>query len=106
MRDKLIALISGSSDEKLEIPYISDGGATALADYLIANGIIVPPCKIGDTVYFIHQGCVLSGVVQSYENGHYVEAWVASCRLNFDILNKSVFLTQEEAEAELERRNG
>lgn len=23
----------------------------AIADYLIANGVIVPPCKVGDTVY-------------------------------------------------------
>ncbi len=23
------------------------------ADYLLANGVIVPPCKVGDTVYFL-----------------------------------------------------
>ena len=23
------------------------------ADYLLANGVIVPPCKVGDTVYFV-----------------------------------------------------
>lgn len=26
-------------------------GAEKLADYLLANGIIVPPCKVGDKVY-------------------------------------------------------
>ena len=25
-----------------------------LADYLLANGVIVPPCKVGDIVYFHH----------------------------------------------------
>ena len=24
-----------------------------LAEYLIHNGVIVPPCKVGDTVYFV-----------------------------------------------------
>ena len=23
-----------------------------IADYLLANGVIVPPCKVGDTVWF------------------------------------------------------
>jgi hypothetical protein len=25
------------------------------ADYLLANGIIVPPCNVGDTVYYVHE---------------------------------------------------
>jgi hypothetical protein len=29
--------------------------AGALADYLIENGVIVPPCKVGDNLYVISQ---------------------------------------------------
>lgn len=25
----------------------------ALADYLLANGVIVPPCKVGETLYVV-----------------------------------------------------
>ena len=28
-----------------------------LADYLLDNGVIVPPCKVGDTVYLVVQPC-------------------------------------------------
>ena len=30
-------------------------GSERLADYLISNGVIVPPCKVGDTVYIINR---------------------------------------------------
>ena len=29
--------------------------STCLADFLLANGVILPPCKVGDTVYFTHR---------------------------------------------------
>ena len=41
-RDRLIELIH-DSDYSLN--------SVGLADYLIANGVIVPPCKVGNTVY-------------------------------------------------------
>ena len=48
MRDKLIELIknapvwkNGTFDEACEF----------VADHLIENGVIVPPCKVGQTVY-------------------------------------------------------
>ena len=51
MRDRLIELISktesGISFERA-IP-------EEFADYLIANGVILPPCKVGDTVYIIDE---------------------------------------------------
>ena len=34
-----------------------------LADYLLAEGVIVPPCKVGDTVYFIQSKKIYSGKV-------------------------------------------
>lgn len=32
------------------------------ADYLLANGVIVPPCKVGDTAYFV----LYDGVVDEW----------------------------------------
>ena len=32
-----------------------------LADYLIANGVIVPPCKVGDKYYMIETWCTEGG---------------------------------------------
>lgn len=54
MRDRLIELIEQHGDKRLakHIPMTSEG----LADYLLANGVIVPPCKVGDKVWFIEKG--------------------------------------------------
>lgn len=47
-RDRLIKLIM-----KANSPLISLARAEELADFLLENGVIVPPCKAGDTVYFL-----------------------------------------------------
>lgn len=43
MRDRLVELL----EQKMH-PYLADD----IADYLIENGVIVPPCKVGDKVWF------------------------------------------------------
>ena len=48
MRDRLIELL-------LNRPYYLD--SEELADYLIANCVIVLPCKIGSTVYTVERYC-------------------------------------------------
>ena len=42
MRDRLIKLI-----KDIVHPYFAE----TLADHLLANGVIVPPCRVGDTVW-------------------------------------------------------
>lgn len=42
-REKLVELIE-------QVYYCS---IEELADHLLANGVIVPPCKVGDTVYYL-----------------------------------------------------
>ena len=32
-----------------------------LADYLLKHGVIVPPCKVGDTVWLLDEKCMYSG---------------------------------------------
>ncbi len=50
MRDKLIEILSVPIH-----PRIGADPAEAVADYLLDNGIIVSPCKVGDTVYFLSE---------------------------------------------------
>lgn len=51
MSDRLVELIRQGKKEftKSDITYIE----TYLADYLIANGVIVPPCKVGDEIWVV-----------------------------------------------------
>lgn len=49
MRDRLIELIQDTFNKQFyERKRFNAGFA---ADYLLANGVIVPPCNVGDTVY-------------------------------------------------------
>lgn len=111
-------------DRLIEIIQNSVGGcarhwAEVIADGLLANGVVVLPCKVEDTVYFdscgYHDSAEIDGIhidaqgisftwVQ-YEVGvDITELWDEG---DFDIeeIGKTVFLTREEAERELERRN-
>ena len=67
-----------------------------LADYLLEHGVIVLPCKAGDTLY-----------CESAIKGHitYLKApdleWIFE---NREIFGKEIFLTREEAEKALKER--
>ena len=50
MRERLIELIKSY---KLTMIYLPIAMVRRLADYLLKNGVIVPPCKEGDTVYCV-----------------------------------------------------
>lgn len=47
MRDRLVGLIGQLTEDEIK--------QSIIADHLIENGVIVPPCKVGDTVYYIHK---------------------------------------------------
>lgn len=104
MRDRLIGL--------LRVPiYPKEGAdpAEVVADYLLDSGVIVPPCKVGDTVWFelygqtesaviyhctyelSHRGCLLSGAYAKDTRG-------LELSFNANSIGKTVFLTREEAE--------
>lgn len=85
-----------------------------LADYLIANGVIVPPCKVGDTVYVISRyytgtwliySCTVEYITK-YNSNSFINA-VFSRDINFGLniveFGKTVFLTREEAEQTLKK---
>lgn len=73
------------------------------ADYLLANGVIVPPCKVGDTVYEtdgirIYELTILD--ISLHKNKPYYET--DGVDFDDDAIGKSIFLTKEEAEKALE----
>ena len=90
-----------------------------LADYLIEHGVIVLPCKVGDTVWWVteivDENCeekpdILLGEIASFSVQK--EGLWAFCRyvngLTFwhlvSDIGKTVFLTREEAERALKER--
>ena len=116
-RDRLIEIITqkqnwGQTYEKSI--YTRNVSNTKLADHLIAEGVIVPPCKVGGIVYEIQP---IRGIVQEYEittikyNGHYWWfTWILKDRkgiygnvegFSSHQIGKTVFLTKEDAEAKL-----
>ena len=81
-----------------------------IADYLIENGVVVLPCKVGDTVfsrewsYKNERYEIRSGQANSvrYEaSDGYV---MVSDGIQYGIYGKTVFLTREEAEKALKER--
>ena len=128
-RDRLIELILNAprkdvvyGDIKLDKPIQT---AQTVADHLLANGVIVPPCKVGDTVYKITHLCggetiIVKGTVieitmteksvnskkVDYRFYFWADGEVRTQRMHslwcywFDV-GETVFLTKEEAEEKL-----
>ena len=84
-----------------------------IADHLLANGVIVPPCKVGDMVYRIGKGNeIIKALVADWKK-EAAGDWLfrafysvngSSVTILFSDRNigKTVFLTREEAEKALE----
>ena len=123
MIGKLAELLK-KADENTERKFITDYEDAILdnAEYLIANGVIVPPCKIGDTVYCINtffqddpriNECevdtlhITSGKNRigqkkpSYALVRNKNMKSLSTRIYFENFGEDVFLTKEEAEQKL-----
>ena len=93
-REQLIALLMAGAGDCLGKGISLN--CSKLADYLLEHGVIVLPCKAGDTLY-----------CESAIKGHitYLKApdleWIFE---NREILGKEIFLTREEAERALKER--
>ena len=107
-RDRLIRLIDGFVfGTQIAVNNIEWDSTKVkeLADHLIANGVIVPPCEIGADVWY------LSGDVKNgWETLKPTHAEKVSGGFNLKMLNSITgklapwyFLTKEEAEKALER---
>ena len=84
-----------------------------IADHLIENGIIVPPVKVGQTVYIIpkYNGNPYCGVQQDKvqmigitSRGVHIKTRNNSSFNKTYILGKTAFLTKEQAEKALQKR--
>lgn len=122
MRDRLIELIAEGRELCDQIPCegctrsckgLNDCIAKVQADHLLATGVIVPPCKVGDTVYMVTPGGKLHekkvfAVTTTVGLSLYDEIRTSAIILcegalifkDSDI-GKNVFLTREEAEQAL-----
>ena len=101
MKEKLIELITEPKIiyEKADIE--------ELADYLLENGVVVPPVTIGQKVYIV-EGIVRElyvvgiGHYKDFQNftafERYGETLGCGATWGYDSIGKTVFLTREEAE--------
>lgn len=126
MRDRLIELVRQSRcvdvwdywNDELKQP----NPIETLADYLIKNGVVLTPCRVGDTVYCINtvfpndpriNKCEVDALhITSGKNkiGHKKPSYALvrdgnmkslSARIYFESFGKTVFLTKEQAEQKL-----
>ena len=110
-RERLIEIMLNS-----RTPLISKPIAKTLADDLIKNGVIVPPCKVGDTVYEIafpyrnggREKVIKQRVVHSIEicNDRFITLRCGrTITLFASNIGETVFFTREEARKALEERD-
>lgn len=117
MRDRLIELLNQNCG------YVEEQKAEKLADYLIANGVIVTPCKVGDTVYYfshrpfnlsvkantIYEAEVVRIVTNSFGTSLIIQIhneYGCTEVPNISSWGVSVFATREEAEQALKGGEG
>lgn len=125
-RDRLIEIISQAKED--EYISMSHYDITAIADYLIANGVIVSPLKVGDEIWVIDRedyeavdisciqflakskGCVIGTAwINDYDLDETIEFHMDETRNNFctDLQvypDEDCFITREEAEKALEEK--
>ena len=102
MKERLIRLLQNAPSD-----FEGNRNIETLADYLLANGVIIPPCKVGDDIYYINEygkvGCCekdIKGII--YLGGSDFE--IMDTDRNIDkIGTRYCFLSREEAEKALER---
>ena len=109
MRDMLIELIQ---DIKLCNPTNWDK-PEFMALALLADGVVLPPCNVGDTVYKCHTvnlnptGEITKRTIKQITFSAFtVTDDGASGWFDIDDIGKTVFLTREDAEKSLREREG
>ena len=116
MKNKLIEIIS---DVEVQLQFKLALGrslspvenATILADHLIERGVILPPCKVGDDIYWINPETNEIELAKSdikavcYYGNEEFKIIVKAESSPEDIGTEWAMLTREEAEQALERRS-
>ena len=105
-RDRLIELLKEADDnasKKLIMDY--DDAIADNADYLLANGVIVPPYEVGQTVWYVDD--FTEEIEECKVYGFNVVNGKLSLLVDngeFKFITRKWHNTKEEAEAELEKR--
>ena len=126
-RDRLIELLKKDNcpspflcDEKCKYANLKRCYEERTADHLIANGVIVPPCKVGDKVYIVKSRTsddknlyIIEDVVKRIVFDKSEDTGFIHSRIEFfntssvsDWLFQNILLAREEAEKALERSEG
>ena len=118
-RERLIELINKAKDTHPTAPIINgfrQDLAEYLADHHLSNGVIVPPCKVGQTVWWLRGWCdgsheIAEGKVSMLQQKA-DKSWKVRITVNSSVwdftpneIGTSYFLTKEEAEAKLKERS-
>ena len=118
-REKLVELLCqatfGVNKQTIE-SYLPPSAIAEVSDHLLANGVIVLPCKVGDTVWTISRvnkavsmykvaGFLHTGAFWKVRIVKEIQSWVGNKTehkyVAFGAFGKTVFFTREEAEAAL-----
>ena len=112
-KERLVELLQGWGNKE------NDGvRAESIADYLLENGVVVPPVKVGQKVYDISEEFIAPCTVKIIYLADYTDrdgnsSYVAEIRFDkedcpyvakeiyFTDIGKTVFLTKEQAEKAL-----
>ena len=123
MRDRLVELIK-QARQRTKNANCDIERKMLFADYLIENGVIVPPCKVGETVYYIHETYwdqnykdyidtkeLKEDVVQIVECPELItNLMLEVIEFDWDLfnnwLNGEIFLTKDQAEQKLKEMRG
>ena len=116
-RERLIRLLEQAKEKATgTIGSMNNGFGAWYADYLLANGVSVPPCKVGQKVWCIsnypddytepmeYQITILSMSENYYSFAMETKDGVYDHYCSKDKVGKWVFFTREEAEAALAER--
>lgn len=106
-RERLLDLLNDVIDLPCDGELIDD-----IANHLLDNGVILPPVKVGDTVYVIsrYRGIRQRKIVEillAEERSFVVGGDIYSEeRYHFSYIGETAFLTLDEASAALEKLKG
>lgn len=119
MRDRIVEMLNETFDAQYTKSVLITAEHTA--DHLIENGVVVPPCKVGDTVYVFKwkrkktngkrgywvSVCTTTETLERAKK--YGEVFIDSKKMSkcdYTRIGKTVFLTKSEAEQKLKEMRG
>lgn len=120
MRDRLVEIFKQNGVGEAFSPLAREEWRKDTADVLIANGVIVPPCKVGDEVWVVEEddvtcymflakskGCIITtSWINDYDVDETLEYHITETQDNLDtdlavFPDECCFATKEQAEKAL-----